>query len=121
MASVRHVVRVPTAVGPSTAGPSTVGRRAQPLVEVPMDLEDPGLHASGLDSDGWLANDASFDLRRPDASVTIVVRGQVPLINDPEFKTELTMLVDGKEFARQTVGIGRFRVSAEVPAGQDSW
>src|SRR5204862_158865 len=64
---------------------------------------------------------SSFDLVRTDQSVTIVVRGQVPLINDPDFTTDLSMRVDGREVARQTVGIGRFRITAAVPASQEQW
>jgi lipopolysaccharide transport system permease protein len=116
MLSMTPALRVP-----SNESESVVEQPPSTVTELATDLKNPGLNASGLDTDGWLADESSFDLARPDDSVTIVVRGQVPLINDPAFTAELSMLVDGAEVARQTVGVGRFRLAAPVPASQEQW
>ncbi|MFN8634352.1 MAG: ABC transporter permease [Chloroflexota bacterium] len=50
-----------------------------------------------------------------------VVQGTVPLISNPEFTTELRVLVDGQETSRHRLGVGTFRVQAPVPAGGPRW
>jgi hypothetical protein len=83
----------------------------------PTDLTTAEISAFGLDGDGWLADTAAFDLAHGSASANLVMRGTVPLVNDPGFSTELQVLVDGQEVARRTLGLGDFEIRAPVPDG----
>jgi lipopolysaccharide transport system permease protein len=58
---------------------------------------------------------------RPDDDVVAVVQGIVPLISNPEFTTELRVLVDGQETSRHRLGVGTFRIQAPVPPGAERW
>jgi hypothetical protein len=70
-----------------------------------------------VSGDGWLARAVSFDLAQPQSPTALVVRGMVPLIGDPAFTTELQVLLDGQEIARQTLGLGDFEVRGPTPSG----
>jgi hypothetical protein len=90
---------------------------ALPREALPADFDSAEIGASGLDSDGWLAASSSFALAQVDPSSTLVVRGMVPLIADSGFATEIRVMVDGREIARSTLGLGDFELRAPAPAG----
>jgi hypothetical protein len=79
------------------------------------ELSNPKVGAIGAGLDGWLAAAASFTLAQPATPTSVVVRGMVPMIGDRAFTTELQVLVDGQEVARQTLGLGEFEVRAPTP------
>jgi hypothetical protein len=88
------------------------------LAAFPADLKHPRLERSGLHDDGWTAQEFAAKLWQPGPGEA-VVRGQVPGgPGGPEFRTELTVLLDGVEAARRTLGPGDFevRVPAAAPA-----
>ena len=111
-----QAVRVPGKksyiVGPS--GVEIVGA-------LPAKLAGPDQNASGLQPDGWIADTSSFELTRPDAPSIVVIGGMVPLLGDPTFTTELCVLIDGEEVARELCGVGRFRLRVPVPQDREQW
>ena len=87
------------------------------LQNIPSDLAHPGLRSAGVAPDGWLSVTSAFDLLQPDASPSVVVRGQVPMTGDPGFTTELRLLVDGQDVAQKTLTPGDFELQAPVSPG----
>src|SRR5262245_56006582 len=113
---MRPAVRLPAKanhiIGPS--GLEIVGA-------LPAKLASPDQNASGLEPDGWIADASSFELTRPDAPSIVVIGGMVPMLGDPSFETELRVLIDGEEVARQLCGVGRFRLRVPVPQDREQW
>ena len=108
------MVQAPTATAvPTPSGPLP----PQAITDPHTDLGNLMLQASGLDGDGWLAGTVSFTLAQPATPTSLVVRGMVPLVNDPAYTSELRVLVDGQEAARQTLSLGGFELRAPAPAG----
>lgn len=93
----------------------------EPIVDPPVELVSPSLQTSGLDPDGWVADASSYDLVRPELPSIAVIGVMVPLIADPTFTTELSVLVDGEEVVSRTCNVGRFKLRVPVPPGQDQW
>jgi hypothetical protein len=88
------------------------------VTNFPDDLANPTLEYSGLYEDGWIADSAFLQLTQPaDTPAQLVVRGTVPLINDPSFSTELRVLLDGEEVARRTLTPGDFEMQVPVSSG----
>lgn len=85
------------------------------LKDFPSDLENPNLQYSGLYEDGWISEAAFVVLSQFNKTSPLVIRGQVPQISDPAFKTELTVMVDGQEVARKTLGVGDFEFFVKTP------
>ena len=113
---MRPAVRLPDetnhVASPAEAG--TVG-------VVPAEHVKPDAWTSGLMHGGWVADASAFELTRPETPSVVVIDGMIPRIDDPTFTTELRVLVDGEEVARQTCGVGQFRVRAPVPPDRDGW
>lgn len=82
----------------------------------PADLANPNLEYSGVYEDGWVSEAAFFGLNRPAGPAALIVRGTIPQIDSPGFKTEITVLVDGQEVARRPLGLGDFELKLTVPA-----
>jgi hypothetical protein len=81
----------------------------------PGDLKNPGLEYSGIYEDGWVSEHSYFQLSQTGASSTITVRGNVPNVGDPNFKTDLAVLIDGSEVAKQSVPVGDFVLEIASP------
>jgi hypothetical protein len=84
------------------------------LSRFPEDLSDSRVQASGVYSDGWIADSASVHLQQPNGKAMLSIQGTVPRIADASFHTEARLLVDDKEVGRRTVGIGDFNISVPV-------
>jgi hypothetical protein len=84
------------------------------LSQFPADLSKGQLEASGIYEDGWTAQAASAELYEPSGEQVLLVRGSIPQINDPAFRTEVTLLLDNEEVFRQGVGTGNFQVLAPL-------
>jgi hypothetical protein len=82
-------------------------------------FEAQGLWSAGLDRDGWIVDRSIFALSQPTVPADIVVRGMVPKIADPSFKTDLLVLVDGEPMMRQALGVGEFELRSPVAPGAD--
>jgi hypothetical protein len=87
------------------------------LEHFPQDLLHPDLEYAGLYEDGWLSEASWFRLTRPEGATKLLIRSTVPALNDPGFKTEATVLLDGKEVDRRELGLARFEIEVPVPAG----
>jgi hypothetical protein len=84
----------------------------------PQGLLDPHLEYSGVCEDGWVSAAAYFHLAQKPAHRRVVVRGTVPALPaNPHFATELRVLVDRQEVARQRLTSGEFHLEAPLPAG----
>lgn len=107
VAWVRDISLISEGEYQSTAPPSSVSA-------FPADLKNPGLQYSGIYEDGWVSEHAYFRLSQPGSSGTIRLRGNVPNVGDGNFKTDLKVLVDGRQVADQALSVGDFDLS--VPA-----
>jgi hypothetical protein len=83
--------------------------------EFPKDLQNPQLEYSGIFEDGWVSDQGWFALGQPWNALGIAIKGNVPDVGDKSFQTELTVLVDGQEAARQTLGINWFEIQVPLP------
>jgi hypothetical protein len=92
----------------SMVPPASIGK-------FPRDLENQALEYSGIYEDGWASDRAWCRLSQPWDADAVVVRGSVPHLTDLSFQTELTVLVDGREAARKTVGLQGFEIRAPLP------
>jgi hypothetical protein len=90
------------------------------LDRFPADLTRQQLEVSGIYSDGWVAENAAVNLQQPGGDQALSIRGTVPRIADPAFRTEVRLLINNSELGRRSVGIGDFQLSAPVriPAGK---
>lgn len=85
----------------------------------PQDLTNPDLQYSGMYEDGWTSEDCYFGLTQANVSQTVSVRGVVPLIADPNFRTRVQLIVDGTVMQERELGIGDFEMTAAV-SGQEN-
>ena len=90
------------------------------LERFPADLNNSRLEASGIYADGWVAGDAAANLQQPIGNQVISIRGTVPKIGDPAFRTDVRLLLNNSEIGRRSIGLGDFQLSAPVStkAGQ---
>lgn len=89
------------------------------IKQFPDDLGHPSLVFSGIDEDGWVRGAFSATLTRPAGACEAVVRGEIPTIpGAAEYRTEVTVLIDGIEVARRELKPGAFEV--RFPAGTDT-
>jgi len=107
VAGAIFVVMVSCGAHPSVTAPSQ-------LEHFPSDLSNSQVDASGIYADGWIAGTASANLQQPGGDQMVSIRGTIPKISDPEFKTDVTLLVDGREVGRRPVGLGDFQLLAPV-------
>jgi hypothetical protein len=86
------------------------------VANFPADLSDPALEYAGVYEDGWVTDEAFFQLDAAECSGPLVVRGLVPQVgDDADFTTELLVLLDGREVTRRRLGTGAFEVRCPVP------
>jgi hypothetical protein len=110
-------MRIPTSVlllVLYSCGGNSGSRLPSQLSRFPDDLGNAKLEASGIYEDGWADESASVNLEQPRGKQTLAVRGLIPRIADPNFRTDVELRVDDRRVARQAVGIGDFRISAPV-------
>jgi hypothetical protein len=97
-------------------GEYTALRRPRRVVRFPADLADPALEYSGVAEDGWVADVAVLVLGGAPGPARLRIRGDVPRIGDPGFRTDLEVAVSGQVCWRGAVGVGPFEVSVPVRA-----
>jgi hypothetical protein len=86
----------------------------------PADLAHEGLQYSGIYEDGWISERAFFILQPRAPRDVLEVRGMVPMIDRADFKTSLTVSVDGRPVSRAALGLGDFALKIPLPPGQRS-
>jgi len=91
-------------------------RPPEQLSAFPADLSHPKLVATGIDSDGWVGKTGKAQLWYAGAGRDLVVRGSVPRIAGA-FRTELTVLLDGKEVGKRGLTPGDFEVRVPGDTG----
>ena len=79
----------------------------------PAGLADKALEYSGIYEDGWVAEGAFLSLKLEGANLVLRLEGSVPKIDDPNFSTQLIVLVDNREVGSKTLRLGAF--SFEFP------
>ena len=89
--------------------PSSIG-------QFPRDLQNLDVEYSGFYEDGWVSDRAWCGLGQPWDAKEVVVRGWVPELDDASFQTEVTLRVDGRDVAKQTVGLKGFELRGPLPA-----
>jgi hypothetical protein len=89
----------------------------QQLKHFPDDLRQRDLEYSGFFEDGWVSEASYCCLGRPGHPATLTVCGEVPLVSDPTFTTEIRLLLDGHELTRRILGPGQFEIVIPAPAG----
>lgn len=92
-------------------------RPPEKLSAFPSDLSHPKLQQTGIFTDGWCGPTFQAQLWHAAPDGEVVIRGQIPdIARDGTFRTEIAILLDGKEIARRTLAPGDFEVRA--PAGK---
>lgn len=84
------------------------------LTKFPDDLLHPHLEYSGLYEHGWVGRVAKLRLTQGDGAQELVLRCRVPHLEPvgAEFRTELTVLVDGRPAETRALAPGDFEVRA---------
>lgn len=78
----------------------------------PTDLADPNLEYSGIYEDGWISEDAFFNLNQPKNS-KLVIKGEFPQIHANQ--TKLSISVDGTKIYDERLIPGIFKIKLIVP------
>jgi hypothetical protein len=81
------------------------------LASFPRDVNNEALEYSGIYDDGWVSK-TSYAILRARGRSHVDVAGVVPEINDPGFRTEVRVRVDGQEIDHESLGPGAFALSA---------
>jgi hypothetical protein len=95
------------------------------------DLRHPDLEYSGVYEDGWASEHAFLSLGQQGVRTRLIVRGQIPQIDNPAFTNTLTLLVDGtptpyranqgpRPVENGLFTVGDFDLSADVPVATGS-
>ncbi|WP_204103696.1 MULTISPECIES: hypothetical protein [Spirulina sp. CCY15215] len=83
------------------------------LSSFPDDLANSALEYSGMYEDSWLSESVYFTLTPKAEQSQLKIQGMLPQIDDPNFTTELTVLVNEKPIATRVVSLGEFEL--EIP------
>ncbi|MDY3563307.1 hypothetical protein R5W23_004807 [Gemmata sp. JC673] len=79
----------------------------------PEDLAHEHLEFSGVYESGWAGKVFKFRLTQPEPEHEAVLRGDIPqTAGAAEFRTEVTVLVDGRPVETRTLGTGPFELRA---------
>lgn len=84
------------------------------LTQFPADLGRSGLLYSGLYEDGWVSEHAFAMLMTEPGMNTLLVRGMVPLIDQPDFHSTLTVRIDDQIAAERRLALGDFEIAIPV-------
>ncbi len=83
------------------------------LQKFPADLANKQLEYSGIYEDGWISEQSFFMLTPTANSQKFMLKGVVPLIDNPDYKETITIKIAGKVRATQELKVGEFMV--EIP------
>jgi hypothetical protein len=90
------------------------------VVDLPTYLAQPEAEYSGLYEDGWVSEHFYLTLNQTAETSDIAVDGEIPMVDQPEFTANASLLLDGSVIAEKTVGVGAFELSgkSELPEGK---
>jgi hypothetical protein len=91
-------------------------RPPERLAKIPADFAHPHIEFSGFLEDGWVERGALVRLTRPAGDRDLVIRGHCPG-HDPNFRPELTVLVDGSPVLTRALEPGEFELRAPAGSG----
>jgi hypothetical protein len=80
----------------------------------PADLANRNLEYSGIYEDGWVSERAFFTLSSKLDTRYLLIKGMVPQIDKPNFRSTMTVSIDGKEIVRHPLGLGNFELKVPV-------
>lgn len=80
------------------------------LLSTPSDFENPQLEYSGFYEDGWVSDAAYAILKSGVGSTHLVLDGFVPFIDNRQFSTMATVLVDGRAVTSKILKLGDFLI-----------
>ncbi len=78
------------------------------LEKFPQDLANMNLEYSGIYEDGWISEESFFILKKEAGYQVLQLKLMVPEIDNKQFTTQLTMLLDGKEILVRKLPLGLF-------------
>ncbi len=92
-------------------------RPPQQITKFPDDLTHPHLEYSGLYEEGWVGKNFKVRLTQPESGQEAVIRGMIPQVSadGAGFRTEATVLIDGKPVEKRMLKTGDFEI--RVPCG----
>ncbi len=80
----------------------------------PADLANRNLEYSGIYEDGWISERAFFTLASKPDTRYLLIKGTVPQIDKPDFRSTLAVSIDGKEVIKHPLGLGNFELKVPV-------
>ena len=84
------------------------------LEHFPDDLANKDLEYSGVYEDGWLSERSFFVLSPKKNHQLLVIKGNIPIIEDPQFTSILIISMNGKKVAQKKVHIGNFELRLQI-------
>lgn len=84
------------------------------LEHFPQDLGNNNLQYSGLYEDGWVSEHALFVLQPQVNSKALKISGMIPKLSDPNFTSELKILIDGKVVETHMLNLGNFDLNIPI-------
>lgn len=88
------------------------------LANFPQDLFSPLMTVRGWYLDGWVAAESLVTVGGGTAD-TLIIRGLIPHISDPEYQTDLKVRVDGVLLAQATLRPGEWEVKTSIPVARE--
>ncbi|NOT60459.1 MAG: hypothetical protein HOP19_09570 [Acidobacteria bacterium] len=97
-------------------GINSYGQEGAPaqLSRFPEDLSSANLEYDGIFDDGWVSVSSYFLLRQPRGTF-FKIKGLIPQLRDPNFSTQLDILIDRQLITTKTLGCGEFTLEISVP------
>ncbi len=92
---------------------STAAKTSQAPVAMksfPEDLAHTYSDHSGIYEDGWIRKESTIRLRATKEATFLVINGIVPLVDNPDFTTEIKVLINGGTVATERLGLGDFEL-----------
>ncbi|VTR92737.1 Di-and tricarboxylate transporter OS=Yersinia mollaretii ATCC 43969 GN=ymoll0001_10630 PE=4 SV=1 [Gemmata massiliana] len=90
-------------------------RPPERVARFPDDLTHPHLEYSGIYEEGWVGTEFKIRLTQPAPDQEAVIHGMIPQIAAAEFRTEATVLVDGRPTETRVLSPSEFEI--RVPGG----
>jgi hypothetical protein len=86
------------------------------LRNFPADLANKNLEYSGFYEDGWISERAFVTLNSTVNSRYFMIKGTVPDLGAPDFKSSLRITLDGTTLAVREMGLGSFAIKVALPS-----
>lgn len=84
------------------------------LAAFPSDLNNRSLEYSGIYEDGWISEKSFFVLAQHENTLNFVIKGVIPQLDKADFKSIISIRIDGKFVTEQELGVGNFSIKLPV-------